>query len=88
MDTDPLMDHAHRVRKPRSLTADITRDIVVKMHYFYVKEALLQIHRKAQDLPVEYQNIAIFPDLTAATMPKRWKFINVTKILRNHKIVL
>ncbi|CAH2300976.1 Hypothetical predicted protein [Pelobates cultripes] len=81
-----LMDRAHRVAKPQYLPASTTRDVLTKLHYYHVKEALLRSTWPQHDLPEQYRHIQVYADLSAETLRHRRHFRDITSELRNRKI--
>ncbi|CAH2327899.1 Hypothetical predicted protein [Pelobates cultripes] len=81
-----LLDRYHRVQKPTFLPQDTPRDVLTHLHYFLVKEALLQATRGGRDLPQKYKHIKLFTDLSAATLQKRKEFKDVTEALRQNNV--
>ncbi|CAH2284693.1 Hypothetical predicted protein [Pelobates cultripes] len=80
-----LLDHLHRVPKPQQIVASLPRDVLLKAHYFHVKDLLMKRSRTAKDLPAEYSSIKLFSDLSAATLRQRKAFQRVTETLcANH----
>ncbi|CAH2252641.1 Hypothetical predicted protein [Pelobates cultripes] len=79
-------DRMHRLPRPAHLPKEVPKDVIVRFHYFAHKETLLAAARKALTLPEPHQRIALFADLSAATMEKRRSFITVTKTLRNNNV--
>ncbi|CAH2276961.1 Hypothetical predicted protein [Pelobates cultripes] len=79
-------DRMHRLPRPAHLPKEVPKDVIVRFHYFAHKETLLAAARKAPTLPEPHQRIALFADLSAATMEKRRGFITVTKTLRNNNV--
>ncbi|CAH2219796.1 Hypothetical predicted protein [Pelobates cultripes] len=67
--TDMLfVDRLHRVPKPQQIAASLPRDVLLKAHYFHVKDLLMRRSRTAKDLPAEYSSIKMFSNLSAATL--------------------
>ncbi|CAH2221460.1 Hypothetical predicted protein [Pelobates cultripes] len=83
-----LMDRAQRVPKPKNLAQDVPRDIVTRLHYYSSKEAILTAQRKALTMPPSYDGISLYTDLSPTTMSRRRDFINITKCLCNHKLLI
>ncbi|CAH2219535.1 Hypothetical predicted protein, partial [Pelobates cultripes] len=54
------LDWAHRVPKPPNLAQEIPRDIVTKLHYFSVKEAILTAQRQASPMPPDYTGVSLY----------------------------
>lgn len=80
---DLLIDRIHRLPKPRHLPSHVSRDTIARINFFAVKEEFLKILRSQPELPERFQNLSIYPDLSAATMLKRKEFSVYTKILRD-----
>ncbi|CAH2282744.1 Hypothetical predicted protein [Pelobates cultripes] len=64
-----LKDHAHRSLRAPSAISTTPRDVMVRMHYYHIKERLIQATR---DNPVEVEDVQIrlYQDL-APNMLKR-----------------
>ncbi|CAH2300662.1 Hypothetical predicted protein [Pelobates cultripes] len=84
---DLHLDRAHRVPKPQNLAHEVPRDIVTRLNYYSAKEAILMAQRKASAMQPTYECISLFADLSPTTMARRRDFINITKCLRNNKIL-
>lgn len=80
------IDRIHRLPKPSHLSDHIPRDVLLRLHFFPVKENLMQYMRKQEQLPPTYQNLQFFADLSQYTLLKRKNLNTVAKVLRNHKI--
>lgn len=81
-----MIDRIHRIPKPKHLEASIPRDILMKIHFFPTKEKLLAKARSQPDLPVPYNEIRIYADLSQYTLNMRRQLKSTTKALNNHKI--
>ncbi|CAH2330165.1 Hypothetical predicted protein [Pelobates cultripes] len=66
-----LLDRLHRVLKPQHIATSLPRDVLLKAHYFHVKDLLMRRSRTVKDLPAEYTSIKMFSDLSAATLKHR-----------------
>lgn len=84
---DLLVDRIHRVPKPSFLPADIPRDVLLRMHFYHIKDRLLQASCKRENIPQQYVNIRLLPDLSRHTLQCRRNLLTVTKDLRNQKIL-
>ncbi|CAH2254236.1 Hypothetical predicted protein [Pelobates cultripes] len=82
-----LLDRLHRIPKPQQIAASLPRDVLLKAHYFHVKDLLMRRSRTAKDLPMEYAAIKMFSDLSAATLRQRKTFQRVTETLRANHIL-
>uniref|UniRef100_A0A8C5PN13 Uncharacterized protein n=1 Tax=Leptobrachium leishanense TaxID=445787 RepID=A0A8C5PN13_9ANUR len=83
---DFLIDRAHRLPRAKNLPPLASRDVLVRVHFFHVKEALMRASRKSMPLPSPYAEISFYADLSTATMSKRREFSSFTKILRDHNM--
>uniref|UniRef100_A0A8C5Q945 Uncharacterized protein n=1 Tax=Leptobrachium leishanense TaxID=445787 RepID=A0A8C5Q945_9ANUR len=83
---DFLMDRAHRLPRAKNLPPSASRDVLVRVHFFHVKEALMRASRKSMPLPSPYAEVSFYADLSTATMTKRREFSSFTKILRDHNM--
>ncbi|CAH2277547.1 Hypothetical predicted protein, partial [Pelobates cultripes] len=83
-----LMDRAHRVPKPTFLPPETPRDVLLRMHYFHIKEEVMRANRtrKKTDMPAAYQAIAIYADISAYTLRRRKEFAGITTQLRQQQI--
>lgn len=84
--SDLVIDRIHRIPKPKTVASHLSRDTIARIHFFHVKDEFLKALRKTQDLPERFKQLAIYPDLSAATMLKRKEFAPFTKILRDNNI--
>ncbi|CAH2295662.1 Hypothetical predicted protein [Pelobates cultripes] len=82
-----LLDRLHRIPKPQHIAASLPRDVLLKAHYFHVKNLLMRRSRTAKDLPAEYTGIKIYSDLSAATLRQRKTFQQVTETFRANRIL-
>ncbi|CAH2248775.1 Hypothetical predicted protein [Pelobates cultripes] len=78
-----LLDRVHWVAKPPDSTP---RDVLLREHYYHIKELVLKSHRSKADPHKEYLSECIMADLSAATLRRRRDFNQVTTELRNHGI--
>uniref|UniRef100_A0A8C5LVP6 Uncharacterized protein n=1 Tax=Leptobrachium leishanense TaxID=445787 RepID=A0A8C5LVP6_9ANUR len=83
---DLLLDRAHRLPRAKNLPTSVARDVIIRVHFFHIKEALMSASRKSMPLSAPYADISFFADLSASTMSKRREFSSLTKLLRNHKL--
>ncbi|CAH2301166.1 Hypothetical predicted protein [Pelobates cultripes] len=72
----------HRVPKPRNLPDSIPRDVLLRAHYFHIKEAVLRASRNSTEPYGTYAKVKILADLSAATLKCRRDFHLVTEELR------
>lgn len=84
---DMIIDRAHRLVKPAHIPDNVPRDVIVRIHFYHIKDRLMRYSRQNAALPDPYAGIAIYADLSQATLAARNNLIPITKILRNHKIL-
>lgn len=84
---DIIIDRIHRIAKPSHLAATVPRDVLMRVHFFHVKEKLMYEARNKTQLPRPYDGIQIFPHLSKYTLQLRRNLNPITKGLYNHKIV-
>lgn len=83
---DMEIDRAHRLPKPSHLPASTPRDVLARIHFFTTKEKIMYAAKRATRLPDPFTNIALYADLSKATMENRRQLATITKVLQNHKI--
>lgn len=84
---DIVIDRIHRIAKTSHLAASVPRDILIRIHFFHIKEKMMTEARSKAPLPRPYEAIQIFPDLSKFTLQMRRKLNPITKGLFNHKIL-
>lgn len=77
----------HRVPKPSFLPDETPRYFLMRVHYYHVKEQILQASRKADKVSPQYANIRLLPDLSRHTLQRCRNLETITKALGNHKIL-
>lgn len=82
-----VIDRAHRLPKPSHIPEKLPRDVIAKIHFYHVKDYLMQLARQRSPLPDPYAGIQLYSDLSQATILARKNLNPITKILRNHNIV-
>lgn len=83
---DLILDRAHRLPKPKNVPASAPRDVIMRVHFFHVKEALMRISRDTPQLPEPYHQLKFFADLSQFTIQARRILQSVTTALRQHQI--
>ena len=86
-DIDVTIDRIHRLPKPSHLPETVPRDVLLRLHFFHIKEQLMQVMRKHESVPQQYQDLQFYADLSQHTLLKRRNLNTVTKVLRNHRII-
>lgn len=81
-----IIDRIHRIAKPPHLAASVPRDVLMRVHFFHIKEKLLAGVRSKPQLPTPYEGIKFFLDLSKYTLQLRRQLNPITKGLNNHKI--
>lgn len=84
---DIIIDRIHRIAKPTHLAASVPRDVLMRVHFFHIKEKLMMEARSKSPLPRPYEGVQIFPDLSKYVLQLRRSLKPVTKGLHNHKIL-
>lgn len=83
---DITIDRIHRLPKPTYLPDVVPRDVILRLHFFHVKEQLMQTMRKQENVPSRFQKLQFYADLSQHTLQKRRNLNTITKVLRNHNI--
>ncbi|CAH2311032.1 Hypothetical predicted protein [Pelobates cultripes] len=80
-----LLDRVHRALRAPMPNATHPRDIIIRMHYFQIKEALM---RAARDTPlqIEGHKISFYQDLAPTTLRKRRELRPLTQELARRNI--
>ncbi|CAH2285558.1 Hypothetical predicted protein [Pelobates cultripes] len=81
-----LVDRVHRVAKPKYLPDSTPRDVLLRAHYYHIKELVLRAHHSRPDPHEHYPSIRIMADLSAAMLRCRREFQQVTSEMRNQGI--
>lgn len=84
---DIIIDRAHRLPKPSFLPDQVLRDVIARTHFYHVKDQLMRYARQHPALPDPFTGIALYADLSQATLTARHNLVPITKILRDHKIL-
>lgn len=84
---DVIIDRAHSLPKLSFLSDKIPRDVIARIHFYHVKDQLMRYAKKHPALPDPFAAIALYADLSQATLMARHNLVPITKILHNHKIL-
>lgn len=57
---DIIIDRIHRIAKPSHLAASVPRDVLMRIHFFHIKEKMMSEARSKGPLPRPYDGIQIF----------------------------
>lgn len=85
-DMEVIIDRAHRLSKPSFLTDTVPRDVLARIHYYHIKEDAMRAMRKNSHLSGKFAGIALYTDLSKATIQHRKKLLTITKALGNSNI--
>ncbi|CAH2284186.1 Hypothetical predicted protein [Pelobates cultripes] len=81
-----LLDRIHRLPKPQHLPLTTQRDVLMRLHYYHIKEQILRAHRTKKDLPTQFKDVLLFMDLSAETLRRRRSFKAVADTLRQNRV--
>ncbi|XP_075447824.1 uncharacterized protein LOC142489990 [Ascaphus truei] len=81
-----LMDRCHRALRSRPLQNEQPRDIIVRLHYYSTREAVLQKARNSAAAEFEGAKLMVFQDLSPSTLARRRNLWPITKVLRDKAI--
>ncbi|CAH2284608.1 Hypothetical predicted protein [Pelobates cultripes] len=81
-----ILDRIHRVAKPAHLPPSTPRDVLMRIHYFHIKEQILKTHRTSRNVPEKFKDISIYTDLYAETLRRRRTYRNITKTLHQRNL--
>lgn len=79
----PLLDRAHRSSREKPKEGAPPRPIIIRVHYFHVKELILRRAGAAAPLLYQGRKIFIFPDFTSSVAKKRSQFGNAKRLLHS-----
>lgn len=80
------IDCIHRLPKPPFLSESVPRDVILGIHFYHVKEQLMQEARHMGTLPDPYGQVQLFADLSQHTLSRHRQLNTITKALRNHHV--
>lgn len=83
---DTVLDHIHRLPKPSHIPAQVPSEMLLRLHFFHVKEQIMQTSHKMKSLPELYDNLQLFTDLSQYTMQLRKNLNTIIKTMRNNDI--
>lgn len=83
---DLIIDRAHRFPKPKGIPASAPRNVIMRLHFFHVKEALMRLSRENSQLLEPYQKLKFYPNLSQFTIQAQKSLQPVTSALRQHNI--
>ncbi|CAH2221759.1 Hypothetical predicted protein [Pelobates cultripes] len=83
--SDLLLDRAHRALRPPSSSPTQPRDIIIRCHYFHVKEAIMRATRETP-LQMQGHTVQLYHDLAPTTLRKRRELKPLTQALQAQRI--
>lgn len=83
LDEAPLLDRVHRSLREKPKTGAPPRPLIVRVHYFHVKEQILRRAGDAAPLLFQGKKLSVFPDFAPAVAKKRSQFAGVKRLLHN-----
>lgn len=81
---DFIIDKAYGLPKPKNLPASSPRDVIMRVNFFHIKEALMRMSRENPQLPEPYH--MLYADLSQFTIQARQSLQPVTLALWQHNI--
>lgn len=84
---DLIVDRIHRIPKPSFLPENTPRDVLLRVHYYHIKEQLLIVSHRPDSRHPQYAELQLLPDLSSHTLQQRRNLATITKALRNHNII-
>ncbi|CAH2325005.1 Hypothetical predicted protein [Pelobates cultripes] len=81
-----LLDRIHRVPKPQQLPDSTPRDIIMRLHFFHIKEQILWANRNNKGIPEKFKEVLMFMDLLAETLRRQRLYKGTVDQLRHNSI--
>lgn len=82
---DLTINRIPHIPKPSFLSPEVPRDVLMQIHFFQVKEKILEAFRRNDQLPVQANNIQVLPDFSQYTLKLRRKLNSITKVIYKWK---
>lgn len=79
----PLLDRAHRTLREQPSGGNPPRPFVARIHFFHVRNLILQRAGEASPLLYKGKRVSVFPDYTSSVAKKRAAFTTVKRNLRS-----
>lgn len=79
----PLLDRAHRTLREKPSGGGPPRPFVARIHFFHVRNLILQRAGEASPLLYKGKRVSVFPDYTSSVAKKRAAFSTVKRNLRS-----
>lgn len=84
--TDLTIDRIHQVPKPSFLPAEIPSNVILRIHFFQVKEQLLEAFHLPSQLPEKASGLRLLPDLSQYTLQQCKNLQTIMKALHNDNL--
>ncbi|KAJ1216304.1 hypothetical protein NDU88_003908 [Pleurodeles waltl] len=81
------LDHTHRVFSQDQQQKNLPPDVLIKVHYFHIKEKIMQAARQQEHVVFKVDSLSIYQVVSIQTLARRGEFRDVTLHLCEHKIV-
>lgn len=62
------IERIHCLPKPSYLPEKFPRDVILHLHLYHVKEQLMVVMRKQEQILSQYQNLQLYVDLSQHTL--------------------
>lgn len=83
LDEEPLLDRAHRSLQKQPQPGEPPRALILKLHYFHVREEILHRARDKNHITYNGRRLHIFPDYSPSVSKRRAAFNEVRRLLRD-----
>lgn len=83
---DLLIDRIHRIPKPNHISDNVPRDVLLCIHFYHIKDHLMQSLRSSTAMTDDYSHLLFFSDLSTFTLLQRHKLAPITRALRSRNI--
>lgn len=81
-----VIDHIHRLPKPPFLPDWVPRDVILCIHFFHVKEQLMQKRDPRRTYQKTYAHLQLFADLSQHTLHRHRQGNTILEAMQNHHI--
>lgn len=68
---DLIVDRIHRIPKPSFLPENTPRDVLLRVHFYHIKEQILTISRRTDIRHPQYADLQLLLDLSRHTLQQR-----------------
>lgn len=81
LDEAPFLDRAHRSLRQRPKEGAPPRPIIIRVHYFHVRDQILRRVGETSPLLHLGKRLSIFPDFSPSVAKKRLEFVDAKRLL-------